>query len=151
MTPLIAEAGWGGTSETIACVVCCSTPLIVSFAVAGVAFRSLFWVGISAVLALAVVAMGGLSFCGYVIVTFAPLAAAYSFTLRERSDSDAPGDPEPAPGAESATDAIEYEVQPPHPEWVRSGPVVVRWLGICLFVLCMLFFLVVAIAMLPKA
>jgi hypothetical protein len=90
MPPLFGHAGWGGIVETLACIFLCSAVWIVGFALAGAVFRSRVLVGLSFVLAVAVVANIELSSDGYRvwgIILLAPLAAAGSFLPNHRSDS----------------------------------------------------------------
>jgi hypothetical protein len=124
MTPLFGHAGWGGIVEALACMFLCAGVGIVGFALAGAVFRSPVLVGISFILAVAVVANIELSCCGYMvwaIALLAPLVAVGSFFPDHRPDPDSPDDTEPAPESP--------RVPPALPDWrwlrLRSGWLVV--------------------------
>jgi hypothetical protein len=153
MTPLFGHAGWGGIAETLACMFLCSIVWIVGFALAGAVFRSPVLVGLSFVLAVAVVANIELSSSGYAvwaITLLAPLAASGSLFPNHRPDPQGLNDTEDAPVVESPTKVAEGETQPPPAEWGRSGPVIFRFRATWLLALCLLLFLLSALAMLTR-
>jgi hypothetical protein len=141
LVPLFGDVGGAGGLDALGYILMCSIACIAGIALAGAVLRSQTLVGLSFVLAVALVAPWGWSsrdFTGCLgcamITLFAPVGAALYLANSSRPDQEGP------------TEAVGSETPTPPVEWEGGGPVIFQSPKFWLLALGLLLLLLVAFA-----